>query len=209
MAFDTLTELLALNEGKVCKTDVKADAKPVSKDIKPAAKDLLKKKKVVKENSELIHIEVPFNGVEDETETLAHFNVKLIKTSVLHAGHGNTDATLEGTEEDLRKLLAHIWDMSEDEPEIDEVFETAVLANANHHVNDTAAQVRNKEHFITTTPFSATHFNEEHEEEIPVNTVLKVHSKSNGNVVFDCMIDGNDETWTVDIETFVDNTDPI
>jgi hypothetical protein len=194
MAFDTLTELLALNEGKACKT---------------SGKLVSKKKKIVKENVGLLHIEVPFNGVEDEADVLAQFNVKLIKTTKLHTGGGNTEATLEGTEENLRQLLAHVWDMSEDEPEIDEVFETAVPANTNQHVHDTAAQVRNKEHFITTTPFSATHFNEEHEEEIPVNTVLKVHSKTNGTVVFDCMIDGNDETWTVDIETFVDNTDPI
>lgn len=66
-------------------------------------------------------VTVPFNGIEGHRSKLAKAGIKVVSTG--EGGGGNTEATLEGPEKNIRQYLAKLWNLNTDDEEIDELFE--------------------------------------------------------------------------------------
>ncbi|MEM2159467.1 MAG: hypothetical protein QXN55_00780 [Candidatus Nitrosotenuis sp.] len=197
MAFDTIKELMALTEGKSCKTDVK-----------PAVK-LAKKKKNIKE---ALHHNVQLKrgdklSVHDEFEVVSHDD------GSNHTVEPGDNVTVQ--HQDADQVFFSVDGHTDDFFVVD--LET-LLKNASPTeagaVKKAAAdaaseEVHTHDHFVVSTAFEAKHFNDEYDEEIPEGTEVRVHHKSGDSVIFESEHDGSNGMWITDIETFLENTDPL
>ena len=83
-------------------------------------KQKLRKLAGLTESSSTVQVHVPFNGFESQLSALENAGLKVV--GVRTGGGGNTEVSIEGHEDAIRKYLAHLWDLDEDSEEINELF---------------------------------------------------------------------------------------
>lgn len=71
-----------------------------------------------------VTVQVPFNNIEDQLVNLRDAGIKVVGLEAV-PNHNNVEATLQGTEEAIRKYLAKLWfddETATDQEEISDLF---------------------------------------------------------------------------------------